>query len=73
MAGEDTISRHVRTQAYRAGTDPGCHSCRPRSAQGQAVIVLEITFGFSEPIDEVAAVGDCRVVAEEQVVDLLPP
>ncbi|MEU3957624.1 hypothetical protein AB0F45_35980 [Streptomyces achromogenes] len=34
------------------------------------MIDLEITFGFFEPADEVAAGDDYRIVGEEQVVDL---
>ncbi|MEU7502520.1 dihydrodipicolinate reductase [Streptomyces griseofuscus] len=38
--------------------------------KGEVVIDLEITFGFFEPADEVAAGDDYRIVGEEQVVDL---
>ncbi|MEV5314148.1 dihydrodipicolinate reductase [Streptomyces sp. NPDC052610] len=38
--------------------------------KGEAVIDLEITFGFFEPADEVAAGDDYRIVGEEQVIDL---
>ena len=40
---------------------------------GQAVIDLEITFGFFDPTDEVAAGDDYRIVGEEQVIDLRSP
>ncbi|MEU3447481.1 dihydrodipicolinate reductase [Streptomyces thermolilacinus] len=38
--------------------------------KGDGVIDLEITFGFFESADEVAAGDDYRIVGEEQIVDL---
>ncbi|MER6973714.1 hypothetical protein ABT304_21810 [Nocardioides sp. NPDC000445] len=40
---------------------------------GRAVIDLEITFGFFDPADGIAAGDDYRIEGEEQVIDLRSP
>ncbi|MFJ3660077.1 dihydrodipicolinate reductase [Streptomyces sp. NPDC090119] len=54
--------------------EPGRISAVTHAARGvldgEAVIDLEIMFGFFEPTDEVTAGDDYRIVGEEQVIDL---
>ncbi|WP_242535571.1 dihydrodipicolinate reductase [Streptomyces albidoflavus] len=54
--------------------EPGQLAAVSHAARGvlkdEVVIDLEITFGFFDPADEVAAGDDYRIVGEEQVVDL---
>jgi 2,4-diaminopentanoate dehydrogenase len=40
---------------------------------GKAVVDLEITFGFFDPADGIAAGDDYEIVGEEQVIDLRSP
>ncbi|MGW2466916.1 dihydrodipicolinate reductase [Streptomyces bauhiniae] len=68
----------VVTTSPRAGDhlriEPGQISAVTHAARGmldgEAVIDLEIMFGFFEPADEVTAGDDYQIVGEEQVIDL---
>ncbi|MER8062719.1 MULTISPECIES: dihydrodipicolinate reductase [unclassified Streptomyces] len=68
----------VVTTSPRAGNhlriEPGQISAVTHAARGmfggEAVIDLEIMFGFFEPADEVTVGDDYQIVGEEQVIDL---